>query len=101
MQDHKIIDQRSLEFSKAIAQKIDADESGDLLKSVRSRCKRWLKKLNAPAIKEWDLILQQDWLNIKKVLLEESGNGQRLRQSSPFAGVLSNQERLSILKKYK
>jgi len=35
-----------------------------------------------------------------EILTQDSDEGQRLRQSTPFSGVLSQQERLDIFRRY-
>ncbi len=49
---------------------------------------------------EWQEILNQNWESVRKVLLDESEEGKRLRQSTPFAGVLTPQERWEIYRRF-
>jgi hypothetical protein len=49
---------------------------------------------------EWLAILAQDWERIRAVLLAEHDEGQRLRQSNPFCGVLSASERWAIYRQF-
>ncbi len=87
MSSHRDTDLRSLALSQAVADKIDNDPS--LLAGVRD----WAEGQEANAYREWQQILKGSWPQIREVLLEESDEGQRLRQSSPFVGILSPQER--------
>jgi hypothetical protein len=41
-------------------------------------------------------ILQGSWPEIRSVLLDESEEGKRLRQNSPFCGILTPVERWAI-----
>ena len=85
---HDHIDSRSLQMALAIAEKID--ESPELLEQAR----QWaLQHNDVPAVNEWISHLDCPWPEIRKLLLDPSEQGKRLRQSSPFAGILSNQER--------
>ena len=38
---------------------------------------------------------------VLEILTEDSDDGQRLRQSSPFSGILSQRERLEVFRRYK
>ena len=90
MPSHEEIDQRSLALARAVAQKIDCNE--ELLDGVR----RWAQAQSAPAYREWSEYLAKPWPEVRKVLLDPSEEGCRLRQSSPFVGILSNRERWSF-----
>ena len=37
---------------------------------------------------------------VLEILIEDSDEGQRLRQSSPFSGILSQRERLEVFRRY-
>ena len=52
------------------------------------------------SLQEWDNILAQGPTIALAVLTENSERGRRLRQSSPFAGVLTPQERNTIFVEY-
>lgn len=47
---------------------------------------------------EWERILARPWSEIRAVLLDESDEGQRVRSSQPFAGLVSDAERLAIMR---
>lgn len=87
MPSHQDIDLRSLALARAVAAKID--ENPILLESV----KKWVCKQEAPAYLEWESYLERPWEEIREILLDPSEEGCRLRQSSPFVGILSPQER--------
>jgi len=42
----------------------------------------------SPALAEWEKILESPFDNIMALLVDRSENAIRIRQSSPFAGVL-------------
>ena len=47
---------------------------------------------------EWERVLRQPVPEIRRTIVEESQTGDDLRQSSPFAGMLSEPERQQILR---
>ena len=95
--DHRILEARSLGLHCKIAQKISQDPS--LLKIPRRNLKRWSERTSGPPpryILEWQQILDQPWLAVAAFITSGSEEAVRLRQSSPFAGVLSPRERKQI-----
>lgn len=96
MRSHRDIDRRSLALARAVAARIDADAHREGLRRARQTCARWRAASDSPAAAEWDSILAQPWDRVRGVLLDEGEVGQRLRQSSPFCGILTNAERWRI-----
>ena len=52
-----------------------------------------------PAVAEWGRILELEWEAIRPLLLDPGEEGRRLRQSSPFCGILSPRERWEIYRR--
>ena len=50
---------------------------------------------------QWQRILERPWPQIAALISEPSGNAARLRQSSPFAGVLTAQERKRVYEAFR
>jgi hypothetical protein len=100
MKTHEQIDQRSLAMARAIVAKIDADPARAGLARARAICERWYRERPLPCIREWLEILDRPWEQVREVLLDESEEGRRLRQSDPFCGILSPQERWAIYREY-
>jgi hypothetical protein len=99
VRSHEWIDQRSLALHHAVAAKLEADPA--LLDVARANLHRWLSTTPRPALLEWRLLLDATPLPELLVLLRSSGDrAARLRQSSPFAGLLTPEERQSILDRY-
>jgi hypothetical protein len=99
---HSQIDERNRLLAEEVARKIDADPHGHALARVRALCARWLATPSAsPDLKRWQDILARPWAEIRAHLLDLSEEGTRLRQSSPFCGVLSPRERWRIYKEFK
>ena len=102
MRSHEWIDARSLALDRQVAAKLRADPS--LLGRARATLDRWLaqRASAAPAVlREWHEILSRWPLErILDLLASSDEHTRRLRQSSPFCGILSPEERLAILKDY-
>ena len=95
--DHRILDARSLAMHCRIARKID--QNTELLDRARRNLRRWGEAASGPLpeyIKEWLEILDQPWPEIAVFITSFSDDAVRLRQSSPFAGVLTPTERKQI-----
>jgi len=101
MQKHQLIDQRSLELAKAIVQKIDSDPERKGLRKALSVCIRWYKLHRKACIREWlEILKNREWNEIKEILLDPSEEGKRLRQNSPFCGILTPKERWDIYRRF-
>ena len=99
---HEWIDQRSLALDTEIAQMIR--EQPELLDRAKTTLARWIqaREPNVPAaLLEWAIILNNRTLNeILALLTRDDEEARRLRQSSPFCGILSEERRLAIFKEY-
>jgi len=94
---HRILEARSLALHALIAAKIERDPS--LLEIPLRNLERWDQNSRGTAphwIAEWRDILQRPWPAIAALLTEQSENAVRLRQSSPFPGILTEAERRRI-----
>jgi hypothetical protein len=92
--DHRILDARSLAMHCMIAEKISRDNN--LLEKARENLERWIAKSGDPQpryLREWREILKRPWPEIAELITTMSEDATRLRSSSPFAGVLSDDER--------
>ena len=93
---HDLLDERRYTIHMAIADKIDAGPS--LLAKAAAKLARWTRQrghLERGYI-EWAAILKQPWPEVATLLRSRSEDAVRLRQCSPFAGVLSERERMRI-----
>src|SRR5215470_17965181 len=94
---HRVLEARSLAMHAIIARKIERDPS--LLDIAHRNLDRWSArwKDDVPAwFREWRQILSRPWPEVAALITEPSENAARLRQSSPFAGVLTADERKRI-----
>lgn len=100
MKTHETIDKRGLALARDIVAKIDKDPERQGLKRAQTLCDKWLRDTQIQAYAEWKQILSGNWSTIRAVLLDESEYGQRLRQNSPFCGVLTSEERHHIFRTF-
>jgi hypothetical protein len=98
--DHSRLDERSLALHQRIAEKVLADPA--LLDKARDNLRSWQQTEGSPklALTEWEQILSGPTNQIAQFLTEQSERATRLRQSSPFAGVLSEAERKAIYESF-
>lgn len=98
--DHSRLDERSLALHRLLAQKVQA--SPTLLDKARENIRRWQEANEEPslALAEWEKILGGPTSQVIAFLVERSENAIRLRQSSPFCGILTEAERRAIYESY-
>jgi hypothetical protein len=87
-------------MARAIVERIDLDPARRGLTKARDTCRRWYNQRPEPAIREWLEILERPWEEIRTILLDSTDEGQRLRQSDPFCGILTPEERWTIYKQF-
>jgi hypothetical protein len=98
--DHRRLEERSLALHQLIAQKVRTAPA--LLDKARDNLRRWQQK-NAnpsPTLAEWEQIISSPVDQIVAFLQERSEMATRLRQSSPFCGILTEAERRAIYESY-
>ena len=99
---HRLLEARSLAMHTVIAQKIERDP--ELLNIARNNLERWRSRWDddVPAwYREWCEIMKHPWPEIAAIITEPSEEGARLRQSSPFAGVLATEVRKRIYEAFR
>jgi hypothetical protein len=101
---HDLVDRRSLELNRLVVEKIRRQpELMDFLREELNRSleEPRLSKSCKNALREWQTILAlKSFEEILGTLVEDSHEGQRLRQSTPFTGILSQQERLEVFRRH-
>lgn len=100
MRTHEEIDRRSLDLARAIAARIDADPRREGLVRARATCERWMATGPSAAAAEWMRILANPWERVRVVLLRADEDGRRLRQNSPFCGILTPRERWDFYRRW-
>jgi hypothetical protein len=101
MKSHRLIDERSLAFGRAIAARLA--ENPELTARARETLTRWLTTCSPGArraLEEWLAALDGPGEGVVALLTGTDERATRLRQSNPFAGVLSAQERNAILRQF-
>jgi hypothetical protein len=99
VRDHAWIDRRSLALHEAVAARIEAHP--ELLDVARRNLARWSSHGRQGALLEWQALLERVSIGeLVALLRSESETAARLRQSSPFAGVLTPEERRAILRRH-
>jgi hypothetical protein len=97
MRTHDWIERRSLALHSAVAEKLEADPT--LVAAARENLVRWIRASPSPALAEWDRLLATTPIaGLVQLLRSPAQDAVRLRQSSPFAGLLSPPERQAILR---
>ena len=95
---HPDIDRRVLELARITVARID--ENPALVQIGLDNIERWTRQKGGYLPRchaEWkQLIEAHPWERLREMLLEESDEGQRLRSSHPFTGLVTEQERRRI-----
>ena len=91
------LDEFSLRLHREIAKRLRRDAS-EVMQIARKNLSRWLAaQPDVAALLEWKSLLENSSLeNLIEIITENTDESQRLRSSSPFAGVLSEAEREAI-----
>jgi hypothetical protein len=97
--DHQRIEERSLVLHKEIARRLQKDPQ--LLQIAKGNLIRWIARNGEiPVWREWSEILNGPMGQVLSVLISPDENAARLRQSSPFCGILSPRERWKIYESF-
>ena len=94
---HRVLEARSLAMHCLAAQKLERNPA--LLKEVRRTLAAWRLRYGSAApraLDEWKAILDRPWPEIAAFITDPGERATRLRQSTPFAGVLSANERKRV-----
>ena len=99
---HEFLDQRSLAMHREIAGMIRHEP--ELLGRAKETLSRWIRQAQPHppgAFLEWQLIMNANSLEeILAIIERDDEEAKRLRQSSPFCGILADERRLEILEAY-
>lgn len=99
---HRLLDARSLAMHAVIAHKISHDPR--LLQVAVRNLARWRSRWAGDPphwFQEWQRLLARPWSEIASLLTEQSEHAIRLRQSTPFAGVLTPLERRKVYEAFR
>ncbi len=99
MRTHQEIDERTLAMHRLVAEKIRQTPAlFDKAKATLARWRTTVSVSSQPYLLEWELLMNQGVETCLAVAVEESERAKALRQSSPFAGLLTHQDRFTFLK---
>jgi len=89
-------DIKSLEYHRLVVKKLRQDPS--LIKKALGNIRRWKKQNQYPQpyLEDWLTHIDKGLDHLCAFLLSETDEAQRLRSSSPFAGILTEDERMKI-----
>ncbi len=95
-----ISDYRSLELHRLVAKKI-ADEPF-LLQKALDNINRWQKqnKYPQPYLSEWILYINKGLPSLLSFLVSKTDEAQRLSSSSPFVGLITQEERAEVFRRF-
>ena len=99
MRTHQDLDDRSLALHRLIADKIRRDPA--LFDKARATLEHWRQRVSIrtqPCLEAWSNLMDQGMDASLAMAVEDSERAAALRQSSPFSGLLSNQDRFAFLK---
>jgi hypothetical protein len=97
---HERIDRRSLAMHRAIAEKLRANP--ELMAIARENLARRLETPghSHPYWEAWNEIFDLPLSNMLELIVEDSERMTAMRQTSPFAGILTPKERWVIYDRY-
>lgn len=98
MRTHQEIDKRSLALHRLVAEKIRQDPA--LFEKAKATLARWMTIVGAssqPYLERWERLMNQGLDVNLAVATEDSERASAMRQASPFAGILTDQERKEFL----
>ena len=92
---HPEVDAKVLALTRITVARIDEDPS--LVRIGLQNIERWTRQKGGYLPRchaEWKALIEtHPWKRLRKMLLEESDEGQRLRSSHPFKGLVTEDER--------
>ena len=91
--DHRLLEIRSLALHALVARKLASEPH--LIEVARQNLARWRAKQADPPdyLDEWEELLARPLAQVLERITAMDAEATRLRQSSPFAGVLTADER--------
>jgi len=93
---HRLAEERSLAYHRAVAARLLADPA--LVDRARARVSTWLTSgdVHAEYARAWERILGASVHSIASSITDDSQEARALRQTTPFAGVVPPRERWAI-----
>jgi hypothetical protein len=96
---HAQIEERSILLHREIAQRVS--ENPALLDMARANLRRWVGRDGERLYwTEWEKLLEDPVEEILAFMVSSTERARRLRQSSPFCGILTPRERWKIYESF-
>jgi excisionase family DNA binding protein len=88
---HRVAELQSLAYHRLIGERLDEP----IVAEARRRLRRWREsgRIHPEWAAEWERVLRMPLSRIAKAIGADTKRARELRQTSPFAGVLTEQER--------
>lgn len=96
--DHRTAELRSIELHRLVAERLDEA----MIAIARERVQGWLDAdgpVHAVYARRWLKLLSLPVDQVASALVEDTPEMRDLRQNSPFAGALSDEERLAVIRR--
>jgi len=92
---HRVPEIQSLAYHRLVAERL----TPQLVDEARARLARWTSsgRIDPRWAEEWRVVLDQPLPRIARAISSASPRARELRQTSPFAGVLTEQERRKLI----
>jgi len=92
---HRAAELQSLAYHRLVAERLNEQ----LIEEVRRRLERWIRddRVDPRWATRWQSLLARSVEEIAKTISSDSKSARELRQTSPFAGVLTEQERRRLV----
>lgn len=93
---HRVAELQALAYHRLVAERLDED----LVDDARRRLRKWRSAgpIHPRWAEEWERVLALPLPRIAKAISADTTHARELRQTSPFAGVLTEQERRRLLR---
>jgi hypothetical protein len=94
-QGHRVAELHSLAYHRAVARRLD----GPVVREARRRIERWRAagRIHPTWADRWGKVLEMPVEQMARAISSDSRAARSLRQTSPFAGVLNEQERRRLV----
>ena len=96
---HRTAELRSLEYHRLVAERLERDP--EVLRRARERVASWVARggrVDPVYARRWQAVLERPAAQIARILVADNETSRDLRQNTPFAGVLTNEERWRIIR---
>lgn len=93
---HREPELQSLAYHRLVAERLDED----LLDDARRRLELWRRegRIHPRCAEAWERVLEQPRARVARAISADTARARQLRQTSPFAGALTEQERRRLVR---